>query len=106
MELVELAFFTDDVNEMAAFYRSLLGVDPVASSDGMAIFLVGGTKIFIHQTYIPATGDLPPENHMAFKVWMLIQLAPSWSRRDWKLKRPRQIITGGVRPIFAIRIGI
>jgi len=68
MELVELAFFTDDVNEMAAFYRSLLGIEPVASSEGMAIFMVGGTKIFIHQTYVPATGDLPPNNHMAFKV--------------------------------------
>lgn len=68
MELVELAYFTEDVSEMTAFYRRLLGVEPGASSAGMAIFMVGGTKIFIHQKYIPATGDLPPVNHVAFKV--------------------------------------
>lgn len=34
-------------------------------SDGIAIFLVGDTKIFIHQMYAPGPDDLPPENHIA-----------------------------------------
>ncbi len=68
MELVELAFFTENVEAMAVFYRRLLGSDPVAQSDDMAIFMMGQTKIFIHRTYTPAEGELPPENHTAFAV--------------------------------------
>lgn len=67
-KLTEIAFFTDKVAEMAAFYRNLTGTDPVAESPGMAIFMMGHTKIFIHETYEPGEGDLPPENHMAFTV--------------------------------------
>lgn len=68
MKLVELAFFTDDVQAMADFYRRLLGTEPVAQSEGMAIFMVGETKIFIHRTYSPSEGDLPPEDHIALEV--------------------------------------
>lgn len=68
MKLTELAYFTTDVPAIAAFYRALLGREPVAESDSMAIFLVGDTKIFIHQAYTPAGGDLPPENHIAMTV--------------------------------------
>lgn len=68
MKLVELAFFTDDVNAMAAFYRRLLGSEPVAESEGMAIFMVGNTKIFIHENYSPSKGELVPEDHIALEV--------------------------------------
>jgi len=68
VKLVEIAFFTDDVAGMAGFYQALLGEPPVARSEGMAIFVTGDTKIFIHKNYTPAEGDLPPENHMAFEV--------------------------------------
>ena len=68
MKLTEIAFFTDRVTEMASFYRRLLGTAPVAESDGMAIFMTGDTKIFIHRSYVPAPGDLPPQNHVAFSV--------------------------------------
>ncbi len=68
MKLVELAFFTDDVQAMADFYRRLLGAEPVAESPGMAIFMVGETKIFIHRTYAPTEGPLPPEDHIALQV--------------------------------------
>ncbi len=68
MNLSELAFFTDDVKEMSAFYSRLLGCEPAAQSESMAIFMVGNTKIFIHQTYTPSEGDLPPDNHIAFAV--------------------------------------
>jgi catechol 2,3-dioxygenase-like lactoylglutathione lyase family enzyme len=66
--LAELAYFTDDVSGMAAFYQRLLGAPPVAQSADMAIFMVGGTKILIHKTYTPGPGDLPPENHVALAV--------------------------------------
>lgn len=68
MKLVELAYFTDRVEEMCAFYQVLLGAAPVARSEDMAIFLSGETKIFIHRRYTPAAGDLPPENHTALGV--------------------------------------
>jgi len=68
MDLVELARFTDNVAAMAAFYRALLGREPVAESPGMAIFLVGQTKLFIHQTYTPGEAELPPEDHVALAV--------------------------------------
>jgi catechol 2,3-dioxygenase-like lactoylglutathione lyase family enzyme len=68
MNLIELAYFTPNVTEMAAFYRALLGTAPVAQSPDMAIFMAGHTKIFIHRTYTPNAGDLPPENHTAFEV--------------------------------------
>lgn len=68
MKLFEMAFFTEDVNGMAEFYRKLLESDPVASSADMAIFMTGETKIFIHRTYKSSEGELPPENHTAYKV--------------------------------------
>lgn len=68
MKLHELAYFTDNVQGMVDFYRALLGAEPVAQSDDMAIFMSGGTKIFIHRNYPPTEGDLPPNNHIAFAV--------------------------------------
>ncbi|MGW8250555.1 MAG: VOC family protein [Anaerolineales bacterium] len=68
MKLVELAFFTDNVQDMADFYRRLLNAEPVAQSESMAIFMVGSTKIFIHRSYTPKNGELPPEDHIALEV--------------------------------------
>lgn len=71
MKLVELAYFTENVQSMADFYQKLLGAEPVARADDMAIFMSGETKILIHYKS-PASpisgGDLPPENHVAFGV--------------------------------------
>lgn len=71
MRLLELAYFTENVQSMADFYQALLGVEPVAKSDDMAIFMSGETKILIHYKS-PASpisgGELPPENHIAFAV--------------------------------------
>lgn len=68
MKLIELAYFTDNVQQMADFYLGLLGVEPVAKSDDMAIFMSGQTKIFIHRKYVPKEGELPADNHIAFAV--------------------------------------
>ena len=68
MKLIELAYFTEHVEQMADFYRSLLGAEPVARSEDMAIFMSGYTKIFIHRKYPAAEGELPADNHIAFAV--------------------------------------
>ena len=68
MKLVEMAMFVEDVAATAAFYEQLLGSQPVAHSESMAIFMVGGTKVFIHRTYEAGEGELPPEDHTAFEV--------------------------------------
>lgn len=68
LPLTEIAFFTDNVAALTAFYQNLLGVDPAVQSEGMAIFGAGQTKLFIHKTYEPGAGELPPENHVAFTV--------------------------------------
>jgi len=68
MKLTEIAFFTKDVQGTADFYQALLDSKPVAQSEGMAIFMTGETKIFIHRHYHAGDGDLPPENHIAFTV--------------------------------------
>jgi lactoylglutathione lyase len=71
MRLVELAYFTENVQQMEDFYRALLGAEPVAKSEGMAIFMSGETKILIHYKSPGSpisAGELPPENHVAFAV--------------------------------------
>jgi catechol 2,3-dioxygenase-like lactoylglutathione lyase family enzyme len=68
MKLTEIAYFANNVAEMAVFYQKLLNVNPIVQSPDMAIFMIGQTRIFIHKTYTPSGGDLPPENHMAFTV--------------------------------------
>jgi len=68
MKLIELAYFTENVEQMADFYRDLLGAEPVAKSEDMAIFMTGYTKIFIHRKYPATEGELPADNHIAFAV--------------------------------------
>jgi len=68
MKLTEIAKFTNNVAGMFAFYRRLLGTEPVAESPDMAIFMSAETKIFIHKLYRQGADDLPPENHIAFTV--------------------------------------
>jgi len=68
MRLSELAFFTDDVHSMTAFYRRLLGAEPLHQSADLAIFDHRGLHILIHRTYASGPDDLPAENHFAFAV--------------------------------------
>jgi catechol 2,3-dioxygenase-like lactoylglutathione lyase family enzyme len=67
-KITEIAYFTDQLDEMIDFYQKLLGKEPEARSEGMAIFMLGETKFFLHRSYTPAEGELPPENHLAFSV--------------------------------------
>jgi hypothetical protein len=56
MQLVELAYFTDNVQPMADFYQDLLNAEPIAKSDERAIFMTSETKIFIHHKYACSNG--------------------------------------------------
>ena len=66
--LGEVALFTDDVESVAAFYRGLIGAEPVADWPGGAIFAVGDGKLLVHER-AAASGDGPPnEDHFAIVV--------------------------------------
>jgi hypothetical protein len=73
MKLIELAYFTGNVGQMTGFYRGLLGTEPVARSDDMAIFMSGQTKIFIHRKYVPAEGE----------CLLIITALLRWTRSVW-----------------------
>ena len=69
MELAEIAFMTDKVVEMTAFYRKFLGREPDSVWPGGAIFMLGDVKLFIHAIYEPdSENSLPPIDHIAFRV--------------------------------------
>lgn len=88
MKLIEMAYFTNDVDGLAEFYRKLLGSNPVAGSEDMAIFMTGETKVFIHRTYDSAEGELPPENHTAYKVDDVDAACKSLTEQGLKLEFP------------------
>ena len=90
MKLTELAYFTDDVEAMTAFYQRLLGRKPAAQSQGMAIFMTGDTKIFIHRAYTPGEGELPPDNHIAFTVEDVDQACAELIQNGLELEVPPQ----------------
>lgn len=90
MRLVEVARFADDVQALTSYYRNLLDREPLAASPGMAIFLVGETKIFVHETYTPGEGDLPPEDHLAFAVKDLDAVCDALQARGIELERGPQ----------------
>jgi len=81
-QLVELAFFTDDVPALTAFYVRLLGGEPAFSSDQMALFQLDGLHILIHHRVPPdpayeVDGSEPPnEDHFAIGV---VGLDDVWS---------------------------
>ena len=69
MKISELARFVKDVKKSTAFYRTLLGFDPIYADATIAIFKIGDTKLLIHEVYNDTLdGNLPCENHTAFGV--------------------------------------
>lgn len=88
MKLIEMAYFTDDVKGMAEFYRKLLGNEPVASAEDMAVYMTGETKIFIHRTYDSPDGELPPENHTAYQVDDVDMVCKSLEEKGLKIEFP------------------
>jgi catechol 2,3-dioxygenase-like lactoylglutathione lyase family enzyme len=88
MKLIEIAKFTDKVAEVSGFYRQLLGVEPVAESPDMTIFINDGVKIFIHKMYEAGTGDLSPEDHIAFTVEDVDKACEDLRTRGLKVDTP------------------
>jgi catechol 2,3-dioxygenase-like lactoylglutathione lyase family enzyme len=54
----------------------------------MAIFMTGEAKIFIHRTYETSEGELPPENHTAYKVDDVDAVCKSLSEQGLKIEFP------------------
>jgi catechol-2,3-dioxygenase len=67
-KVVEIAFFTDDVARLAAFYEQLLGRAPDSRSEASASFDLGGTTLFIHVAGGEAPGGAPNADHIAFAL--------------------------------------
>jgi catechol 2,3-dioxygenase-like lactoylglutathione lyase family enzyme len=67
-DVAEVALFTDDVAAARAFYRDLVGAEPVAEWPGGAIFAVGATEILVHERAAAMTDGPPNEDHVALAV--------------------------------------
>jgi catechol 2,3-dioxygenase-like lactoylglutathione lyase family enzyme len=66
--LTEVALFTDDVAGVSAFYRGLLGTEPVAEWPGGALFSVGEGKLLVHERAAALLDGPPNEDHFALTV--------------------------------------
>lgn len=89
-EFVEIARFTDKLDELVRFYEKLLAAKPEVQSSGMAIFMLGKTKLFLHQSYPPADGELLPENHLAFAVPDVEALCEQLAAEGYQIEVPGQ----------------
>ncbi len=90
--LAEITCFTGNLTENVEFYRKLLDSEPIAQSEGMAIFLTGAIKLMLHETYQPQSGELPPTDHVSIAVRNLDEavktitdagVAPEVAARDY-----------------------
>ena len=66
--IVELALFTDRLDDDVAFYTRLLGSPPRAVWAGGAIFAAGGGKLLLHERSAPLPEGPPNEDHVALAV--------------------------------------
>jgi catechol 2,3-dioxygenase-like lactoylglutathione lyase family enzyme len=66
--LGEIALFTDDVAGTSAFYRRLLGAEPVQEWPGGSLFALGDGKLLVHERAAAMEGGPPNEDHFAISV--------------------------------------
>jgi catechol-2,3-dioxygenase len=66
--IAEVAFFTEDVPALTAFYAQLLGRPPDESSDAHASFDLAGTTLFIHVAGGEGPPGAPNSDHVAFSL--------------------------------------
>jgi catechol 2,3-dioxygenase-like lactoylglutathione lyase family enzyme len=66
--LAEIALFTDDVERVAAFYRTLVGAAPVSEWPGGALFAIGDGKLLVHERSAALPDGPPNEDHYAVGV--------------------------------------
>ena len=67
--LAEIALFTDDVDGASAFYRRLLGAEPVGEWPGGSLFALGDGKLLVHERAPAMAGGPPKEDHFAISVF-------------------------------------
>lgn len=66
--VTEIALFTDDVEELVAFYGRVLGREPLASWPGGATFDLDGITLLIHVRGEAHEGMPPNTDHFAIRV--------------------------------------
>ena len=66
--VTEIALFTDHVDRLVGFYRSVLGREPTASWPGGATFDLDGITLLIHVRGERQEGMPPNEDHFALRV--------------------------------------
>jgi len=66
--IAEVALFTDRVDEMAAFYAAVLGVEPLQRGSDIAIFDADGITVLIHSRAATSPSRPPNQNHIALAV--------------------------------------
>jgi catechol 2,3-dioxygenase-like lactoylglutathione lyase family enzyme len=66
--LSEIALFTDNVDALVGFYRSVLEREPTASWPGGATFDLDGVTMLIHVRGEPQEGMPPNIDHFAIRV--------------------------------------
>lgn len=73
MKFTGITLFTNDVAKATTFYKRLLNVDPIETSEIATLFEIIGFKYFIHKNH-DKNPDLPPsEDHYEFEVENLDQ---------------------------------
>lgn len=85
--ILETCVYVDDLEASAAFYRDVLGLEPISAVPGRHAFFRCGDGVFLlfdpARTEIP-NGDIPPHGargpgHVAFAV--PLDDLPAWSTR-------------------------
>ena len=66
--IAEITLFTDDVEGVSAFYRGVLGAEPVGEWPGGALFAVGEGKLLVHELAAAMPDGPPNEDHFALSV--------------------------------------
>ena len=67
-ELVEVALFSDDVEELKRFYGRLVGGEPEDDWPGGATYVAGPVKLLVHRRAAPSEGGPANEDHFALAV--------------------------------------
>ena len=67
-DVVEVAFFTEDVERTKRFYERLVEGAPEAEWPGGAIFSAGSVKLLVHERDRAIEGGPPNEDHVALGV--------------------------------------
>lgn len=92
--LTEVALFTTDVDRLTGFYERVLALEPTERSPGHAVFALGELVLRIHAAVVPAPGDPPAADHVAFSFDGLNDHAASLAAAGVRVDGPRDLPWG------------